>query len=150
MARNAGTDISRERELIILEACAMLAQELFLVEPADYVCLLQTGNLVNLADLVASSIEPFFDPGALSFACSGSCALSWSQAPVIGLDFEFLHGGVFAFFRLVLAETGPDVELNHISFEQSGLTPADNTALLRAALASARVRPASEPASGAP
>lgn len=144
MARFAANDVSRERELIILDACRNLAHELALIEPADYVCLLQTGNIVTLADLVASSIEPFFDSAAMSFACSGNARLSWTETPVIALDFEFLHDGVFAFFRLLLSSSGPDVELNHISFEPAAQPPAENTARLTAALASARIRPASE------
>jgi hypothetical protein len=130
--------------LIILDACRNLAQELVLIEPVDYICLLQTGNIITLADLVSSSIEPFFDSAALSFACSGNCQLSWTEAPVIALDFEFLHEGVFAFFRLLLSHDFVDVELNHVSFEPAGQPPAENTARLRAALASARVRPASK------
>ncbi|GIL00253.1 MAG: hypothetical protein BroJett030_01520 [Alphaproteobacteria bacterium] len=141
----AGTDVSRERELVILEACRKLADELALVEPADYVCLLQTGNVVTLADLVASSIEPFFDASALTFAWSGECRLSWSEAPVVALDFEFLHDGVSAFFRLILSHAGPDVELNHVSFDRSGQTPADNTARLADALASAAARRPQDP-----
>lgn len=139
MPRISSENISRERELIILEACRDLAEELSLIDAADYICLLQTGNLVALADLVSSSIEPYFDERALSFACSGHCRVSWEESPSVGLDFEFLHGGVFAFFRLILSQAGPDVELNHISFDQVSQSPAANTSLLNSSLQSARV-----------
>ena len=130
-------DIARERELIILEACRGLAEELLLVDPADYVSLLYATNLIALTDLVTSSIEPFFRAEAVSFACSGEYRLSWSEPPSICLDFELLHDGVFAFFRIVLGHQGPDVELNHIAFDCAHNPPAANTESLRQAMASA-------------
>ncbi|MCB1463484.1 MAG: hypothetical protein KDJ90_13900 [Nitratireductor sp.] len=140
MGKIVHSNTSRDRELAILAACEELAEELMLVDPADYICLLQTGNMASLADLVSSSIEPFFDEKALSFACSGGFDLSWSRAPAVSLDFEFLHAGIFAFFRMILSRAGADVELNHISFEQVGQTPEANTDHLRQALETARVR----------
>ena len=140
MGRPVKDNISRDRELVILAACSELADELMLVEPADYICLLQTGNMVTLADLVSSSIEPFFDENALTFACSGGFDLSWSTSPTVLLDFEFLHGGIFAFFRMILSRSGVNVELNHISFDLVGQPPAANTDQLRLALESARVK----------
>ena len=119
---------------------APFAEELMLLEPAVYICLLQTGNMATLADLVSSSIEPFFNEKALSFACSGGYDLSWGNSPIVSLDFEFLHGGIFAFFRMILSRAGADVELNHVSFDQTGQSPSANTELLRLALDSARLK----------
>ena len=144
MERPAQESISRERELAILAACRELADELMLVEPADYISLFRTGNMVSLTDLVSSSIEPFFDEKALSFAFSGGFDLSWSMRPTIALDFEFLHGGIFAFFRIILSRAGANVEMNHISFDQIGQSPEANTDQLRQALESARVRKTAE------
>jgi hypothetical protein len=140
MGKIVHNNISRDRELAILAACGELAEELMLVEPADYICLMQTGNMASLADLVSSSIEPFFNESALSFAFSGGFDLSWSKSPAVSLDFEFLHGGILAFFRLILLRSGADVELNHISFDPIGQSPEANTDQLRQALDSARVK----------
>lgn len=140
MGKIVRNNLSRDRELAILAACEDLAEELMLVEPSDYICLLQTGNLVTLADLVTSSIEPFFDEKALTFACSGGYDLSWGRRPTVSLDFEFLHDGIFAFFRMILSHAGADVELNHISFDQIGQSPTANTEHLRQALDTARLR----------
>ena len=140
MGKIVRNNISRDRELAILAACGDFAEELMLLEPADYICLLQTGNMATLADLVSSSIEPFFNEKALSFACSGGYDLSWGNSPIVSLDFEFLHGGIFAFFRMILSRAGADVELNHVSFDQTGQSPSANTELLRLALDSARLK----------
>lgn len=139
MQPEADCGLARRRELVLLEACRDLAEELSLIDIADYVCLLRSANLITLGDLVSSSIEPFFQNGTVTFACSGDYRLGWSEPPLISLDFELLHEGVFAFFRIVLWEDGPDVELNHISFDPGGETPAENTAQLESALRSARL-----------
>ncbi len=139
MIATAANQITATREQLIAGAVRELAAELRLIDPSDYIALLTLGHVTSLDDIISSSIELYFKPHALQFCCTGDCSTSWGAPPIILLDFEFSHDGVFVFFRLHLHARKPTVALHSVSFEKAGPDPGANTQALEHALANARL-----------
>ena len=129
------TIISR-RERIIHDSCGELIRGLRSIDPTDFVRLFHGANTLMLSEEISKFVEYHFKPRTITFGLSGECGLSWEKPFSIALDLELLHGGVFAFFRLWVYPDRSHVELNHISFEDSGASPAQNTRLLHDAMVS--------------
>lgn len=92
----------RESEHHLGEALRPLAEELRLVDVADYVAFIRLDLFANVRDLVESSIEPFFRPGILRYAFGARCHLQWDQIPLVAFDLEFRHHGLLVCFELIL------------------------------------------------
>lgn len=127
---------ARQAEQILAEALEPLAAELRLIDPADYVAFIRLERFANLRDVVESSIEPFFTPGALTYAFDAGYSLDWGAPPSVSLDLKFEFDGLRAAFTLRLDGAGHRVALRRL--EPQG-EDADCAARLRAALNKARV-----------
>ena len=90
------------------------AEQVFATELRDFIaelCLLDGGVLIgwvrgehhgNIADLVASSAEPFFKDATLAYADAADVSLAWGRSMQVVLDMEFVTKPVTVFFKLVL------------------------------------------------
>ncbi|MGY2047697.1 hypothetical protein [Methylobacterium sp. JK268] len=68
----------------------------------------------NIADLVASSAEPFYKEATLTYADAADVNFSWGRSPTVVLDMEFGAGSVTVFFKLVLDGTYVGVAIDRI------------------------------------
>ncbi len=130
-----------EHEKVLAAGLREVAAELRLIEPADLVAFIRTGQFGNIRTLVSSSTEMYFKPGTVSFRQSGDVTLGWTGEPSIMLDMEFQHRAVEVFFRLVLEAQEAGVEIEYISFAGSSADPRENIRLLIEALSDARFTP---------
>jgi hypothetical protein len=130
---------SRAQEKIIADGIVDVATELRLADASDLMELIRNKQDANIADLVNSSTELYFKPGALKYALSAGCNVQWDAAPTIGLDMEFRHGPVCAFFRLLLGRSRAGVDLIDVIFDENELDQAGKTRRLAEAVADARL-----------
>jgi hypothetical protein len=143
-----------QREAIIARGCARMAAELRLVDPFRYAAFLNLGQIPSVYDEINQIVERNFNGNALSFTCTGDTLITWGKPPVVALDFEFCHAGILAFFRLVLVESEPHIELHHIAYDPGagsdpGIDAAANNEQLEAALReAARVQGTAGPQGG--
>ncbi|MEH3145643.1 MAG: hypothetical protein PGN34_09890 [Methylobacterium frigidaeris] len=98
----------------ISDAALVGAERVFATAIRDFIaefCLLDGSVLIgwvrsgyhgNIADLVASSAEPFFKEATLSYADGADVRLDWGQSVTVMLDMEFVTEAVTVFFKLVL------------------------------------------------
>jgi len=126
------------QEETIANAMIDVATELRLTDAGELVAMIRGDQAANIADLVNSSTELFFQSGTLRYALAAGCCVQWDATPVIRLDMEFRHAQVCAFFRLVIGRTRAAVELVEILFEESGLDRDAQQHRLTAAIADAR------------
>lgn len=106
------------------------AERVFATEIRDFIaelCLLDGGVLIgwvrgekhaNIADLVASSAEPFFKDATLAYADGADVTLAWGQSMQVVLDMEFVTKPVTVFFKLVLDGYYAGVAIQRILAEQ--------------------------------
>ena len=136
-----GRDYTYEREKALAEGIKEVASELRLVEVADFVAFIRTEQFANVANLVNSSTELYFQPGTVTFGLSGDIDLQWGSPPIVSLDMEFHHMQVNVYFRLLLDALHAGVEIDYITFDQGSADPDQNTQRLIDAIASARLSP---------
>lgn len=125
---------TKQREEIVACAIRCVASELRLLDAADLIALLRLECHSNLADLVASAAELFFQPGTVNFGIGGDYRLDWGSSPEVTLDLELRPVGMTVFARLTLRESHGALELNHIAFDNPSPDPDENTASLAASL----------------
>jgi hypothetical protein len=130
-----------ECEMVLALGLKEVAAELRLVDAADLVAFIRTGQFGNVRSLVNASTEMYFKPGAVSFAESGDVSLSWTGEPSIMLNMEFRHVRVNVFFRLLLESEQAGVEIEYISFGGQSADPRENARRLIDAIAEARFTP---------
>ncbi|QLP96624.1 MAG: hypothetical protein HZY79_03360 [Rhodoblastus sp.] len=58
---------------------------------------MRAGEHASIADIVASSAEPYFTPGALDFALGAQALASWEAGSCVALDLEFSAPPLTAF-----------------------------------------------------
>ena len=138
-----------EREKALADGLRDVASELRLIDAADLIAFIRTGQLANVANLVSASTELYFKPGTVSFGQSGEVEVGWGKVPTISLDMEFRHQRVSVYFRLLLEALQAAVEIDYISFEDEAADSAENTRQLVRAIASARLGPARAAATAA-
>jgi hypothetical protein len=127
------------REQIIADALVDFASELRLTDAAELMSMIRNDHAANIADLVNSSTELFFKSGTLRYALSASFKAPWDATPTVGIDLEFRHAAVCAFFRLTIGQRRAGVEIIDILFEEQGLDDFTKAERLSAALESARL-----------
>ena len=135
-----------EREKALADGLRDVASELRLIDAADLIAFIRTEQFANISNLVNSSTELYYKPGTLSFGRSGDIDVKWGATPTVSLDMEFHHMQVSVYFRLLLEALQAGVEINYISFEAGSTDPDQNTQRLIAAIANARLSPASHAA----
>lgn len=125
------------RARALAEFMRPFATELRLVEAVDLVWFARTEHFAALEELVASSSETIFKPGALRYAWGADVAVGWGEPPSVRLDMEFSHCGVTAFFGLVLSDRSAGLDLYGMMFDPPG-DEEENTRRLMLALHDAR------------
>jgi hypothetical protein len=125
---------TKQREAIVAYAIRSVASELRLIDAADLIALLRLECHSNLADLVSSAAELFFQPGTVNFGTGGDYRLDWGSTPEVTLDLELKPEGMTVFARLTLLESHGTLELNHIAFDDPSPDPDENTAFLATSL----------------
>lgn len=135
------------REELVGRAVAPVAAELRLVDAADYIAFIRLEERAALADLVSSSAEPYFMPGALRLGEACDYELDWGGEPKVTLDLEFCLKDATVHFRLVMDADSAGVEISYCSFAEPAKTEAADTAFLAAALEHMRIRPSAKSAS---
>lgn len=128
------TEITFDRERIVAAALRPVASELRLIDAADLIAMLRFERFADLADLVASAAELYFQPGTLTLGIGGDYRLDWAGKPCILLDLELKPDGVAIFARLTLQDDVAAVEINHIAFENASADPEVNTLFLQETL----------------
>ena len=129
---------SAQREKIVAEAIGPVATELRLLDAADLVSLLRFECYGNLADLVASAAELYFQPGTIVFGAGGDYQLDWGSEPEVILDLELRPQGVTVYAKLFLGKDRAGIEITHVAFSEPAENPDDNTAFLEASLRGAK------------
>lgn len=135
---------SSEREAIVFQNVREMAKDLRYVDVADYVAFVRCERLGNIADIVNSAAELFFYPDTMRFGHGGEVELGWNTPPKVTLDLEFSNLGVNVFFQLMLSDETMRVDLRHLSFAEPSPNAIENTQLLAAAFANARIPRRSE------
>jgi len=129
----------RAHEKTIADGIVDVATELRLADASELLLMIRSNQEANIADLVNSSTELHFKPGALRYALVSACDVRWDAAPTIVLDMEFRHASVSVFFRLTLGRLRAGVEIIDVFFDENGLDAAAKTQRLNAAIADARL-----------
>jgi hypothetical protein len=127
---------TEEREKIVAEALRPVASELRLIDAADLIAMLRFEHYADLADLVASSAELYFQPGTVALGIGGDYRLDWDGQPTIVLDLELRPGGVTVYARLTLEDETGAIEISHIAFDEPSEDPELNTLRLAESLVS--------------
>lgn len=138
MQISSNENINSKREAILYGACGELIGALRKIEPVEFVMMFYSGQKLGIGEQLRELIEGHFKTNTVAFEFTGECAMPWSGDFTVALDLELLHCGVFAFFRLYLCGKESSVEINHISFEEAGAEPHENTKLLAKAITSAK------------
>ena len=134
MNSNCTTSTIQQREAILFASCQNLFISLKTIEPAAIHMFLNFGYLPGVYDEIMLMLESQFKGHVMNFACTGSSLIEWNKEPAVALDFEFLHNGIFAFFRLFIDGADERIEIHHISFDRAGNSPEKNTKLLRTSI----------------
>ncbi|MET0367277.1 MAG: hypothetical protein ABW058_03835 [Methylobacterium sp.] len=123
-------------------------ERVFAEELRDFIgelCLLDGGVLIgwvrgqhhgNIADLVASSAEPFFKDATLAYADAADVTLAWGRSMQVVLDMEFVTKPVTVFFKLILDSYFAGVTIQRI---MAGSEPPFTPDILARALSRARL-----------
>jgi hypothetical protein len=124
-------------ERALAGAIVEVATELRLSDPIEFILLVRGEQEANIADLVNSSSELFFQKGALRYGLAADCALGWGSPPSVSLDMEFRHDGVTAFFRLILGGSRAAIEVVEVLLDNQD--DADAAERLARAIAAAKL-----------
>ena len=82
-------ELTRACERALAESMADVATELRLVNASDLVRYVQCERCAHIEDLVNSSAELYFKPGALRYGWTADLELVWDAPPIVSLDMEF-------------------------------------------------------------
>jgi hypothetical protein len=134
-------DLTLACERALAESMADVATELRLVNVIDLIRYVQGERCAHLEDLVNSSAELYFKPGALRYGWSADLELVWHAPPIVSLDMEFCWRGVTTFFRLRLDCERAGVDIRRLLFDRAGASGRDRAGLFAAALAESRLTP---------
>ena len=134
MIRFNHADITRTREHLLADGCKGLAKSLMQIDPGKFFLFFKSGEFPEVYENVGSMIDQHFAFGTVAFACTGNARLDWNEAPSVGIDLEFFCEGVFAFFRLNIAQDYAAVEIHHVIFQDSSDNSEANTDSLRQAI----------------
>lgn len=131
---------SLDREAIVADAIKEVVSELRMVDVTYYVAFIHLERFANVADIVDSAAELYFQPGTLKLGNGGEVHLDWTGSPKVVLDLELKPSGATVYFTLGMTDKHASVDVNYVSFDEPAAEPDDNTAFLQAALEQARIR----------
>ncbi|WP_048647411.1 hypothetical protein [Nitratireductor soli] len=127
------------REIIVGNAIRSVANELRLVDVADYVAFIRLESMASIADIVESAAELYFMPGTLRLGHGCEAHVCWTGNPRIVLDLELRPRGATVYFTLELSAVNAAVEVNYVAFEDPAEDPEENSRYLEQALGAARI-----------
>lgn len=127
------------RARILGDAIEQVAEELRLVDVADYIACIRFEQFADIQDIVNSSIELFFQAETLHYAWAAEFELDWSCAPKIFIAMEFWHSDVWIVFKLVLGADATGVSIEHFEVGESCGDLKQDTSRMIEALAAARL-----------
>lgn len=127
------------RARILGDAIEQVAEELRLVDVADYIACIRFEQFADIQDIVNSSIELFFRAETLHYAWAAEFELDWSSAPKICIAMEFRHSDVWIVFKLVLGADATSVSIEHFEVGESCGDLKQDTSRMIEALAAARL-----------
>lgn len=134
--------LAREHEVQRAQALAAglrdVATDLRLIDAIDLIGFVHRQDHSAIDDLVASSAELFFRPGALRYGMASRVDVGWKRTPSVRLDLEFQHESVTVFLCLTLEGKYPAVHIYHTIFSPPGGSLDEDTHALLQAIASAR------------
>ena len=133
------SELLSTREALISDAIRSFVAEMGLVDPADLIAYIRLERYANLNDVIDSSLEMHFKPGAFKFGYGAECHVDWAAEMKISLDMEFCHKDVNAQFRLLLDGKDGGVELDQVVFTDHAGDIATNTNALKKALKDSRI-----------
>jgi hypothetical protein len=116
-----------------------VASELRLVDVADFVAFIRTGQTANLKNIVQSSTELHFKPGTLRLAEPAEAELHWHGSPLITLPMKFHYGSIHAHFRLRLSAHSAAIDLEGLTADTEISEFSDLSRNLTIALNQARI-----------
>lgn len=102
-------------ERILAEALQPVATELRMVDLQHWIAYIHNGDSANLRDLILSSAELHFRPGALDFSGFADSLTNWCEYPVILLNLELILDEITAFLQLKLRPNNASVDLLALS-----------------------------------
>ncbi|KQP10764.1 hypothetical protein ASF28_06600 [Methylobacterium sp. Leaf99] len=141
---SSGTeDVLAAAERVFATAIRDFIAELCLLDGGILIGWVQGGRHGNIADLVASSAEPFFKEATIAYADGADVRFDWGRSLTVVLDMEFVTAPVTVFFKLVLDGVYVGVAIQRILADQEGDTgPGFCLDGFASALDGARIAPA--------
>ncbi|MAS12310.1 MAG: hypothetical protein CMH69_03305 [Nitratireductor sp.] len=130
---------SPAREIIVANAIRAVANELRLIDVADYIAFIRLESLASVADIVESAAELYFMPGTLRLGHGCDAHVTWSGSPRISLDLELRPQGATVYFTLELSADNAGVEVNYVAFDNPSDDPEVNSRYLAEALQASRI-----------
>ncbi|MFC5585306.1 hypothetical protein ACFPOD_09290 [Nitratireductor kimnyeongensis] len=130
---------SPAREIIVANAIRAVANELRLIDVADYIAFIRLESLASVADIVESAAELYFMPGTLRLGHGCDAHVTWSGSPRISLDLELRPQGATVYFTLELSADNAGVEVNYVAFDNPSDDPEVNSRYLAKALQASRI-----------
>ena len=101
-ARTISRDVIAAAEAVFATALRDFITEFCLLDGSVLIGWVRGERHGNIADLVASSAEPFFKDATLTYADASDVCLDWGRSMKVVLDMEFAAKSVTVFFKLVL------------------------------------------------
>ena len=134
--RTAPADVIAASERVFAEELRDFIAELCLLDGGVLIGWVRGEHHGNIADLVASSAEPFFKDATLAYADAADVTLAWGRSLQVVLDMEFVTKPVTVFFKLVLDGYFAGVAIQRILAESE---PPFSPDVLARALTDARL-----------
>lgn len=125
-------------ERLLAEAMVDVLADLRQVDMDHLAALVLAEAHANVEDLVHSATELFFRDRTVSYAWCSEVEIVWGRPPLLHIDLEFNHGGVFLAFRATLGTYDAGLTLRALMFERGPAGPDHERDILTAALATAR------------
>lgn len=97
-----GDDVLAAAERVFATAIRDFIAELCLLDGGILIGWVQGERHGNIADLVASSAEPFFKEATIAYADGADISFDWGRSLTVVLDMEFVTKPVTVFFKLIL------------------------------------------------
>ena len=136
-------DVLADAERVFANAIRDFIAELCLLDGGILIGWVQAARHGNIADLVASSAEPYFKEATIAYADGADVRFDWGRSLTVVLDMEFVTEPVTVFFKLILDGVYVGVAIQRILADQEGDTgPGFCLDGFASALDGARIAPA--------
>ena len=113
-----GADVLADAERVFANAIRDFIAELCLLDGGILIGWVQAARHGNIADLVASSAEPYFKEATIAYADGADVRFDWGRSLTVVLDMEFVSEPVTVFFKLILDGVYVGVAIQRILADQ--------------------------------